>query len=356
MTRGSALVTGSLGLVGAATVRRLAALGLTVHGIDNDQRRVFFGPAASTAPMQPALERACPGYRHHAIDIRDRAAMAGVVGRLAPDLAVVVHAAAQPSHDWAAGDPETDFAINATATLSLLELCRRQAPEALFLYTSTNKVYGDRPNLLPLIAGPTRLDLDPAHPFHARGIDESMAIDQTAHSLFGVSKAAADLMTQEYARRFGMRTVVFRAGCLTGESHRGVKAHGFLAYLAASARAGLPYEIIGHQGLQVRDNLHADDLAEAFARVLTGRGGAGVYNIGGGRGAACSVIEALAIAGERLGRPVASHPAGAARYGDHRWWISDTTRFEDDYPGWRPRHSTQELIERLLADGAAEAV
>lgn len=354
MTGGCALVTGSLGLVGAAAVRRLSDLGLTVHGVDADLRRQFFGDAASTAPVRADLERACRSYRHHGFDIRDAAAVGGLVARLGRDLAVVVHAAAQPSHDWAATDPATDFAINATATLTLLEACRTSAPQALFLFMSTNKVYGDAPNLLPLRAEGTRLEPESTHRFHARGIDESMSIDQTRHSLFGVSKAAADLMVQEYAARFGMRTIVLRAGCLTGEAHRGTKAHGFLSFLCATARAGRTYEVIGHGGLQVRDNLHADDLAEAFVAALTGSGGSGVYNIGGGRLGSCSVIEALAMAAEVLGRPVAQRFTEAPRYGDHLWWISDTGRFQQDHPGWRPRLSARDLVERLLAEGQAQ--
>lgn len=343
-----AIVTGALGLVGSAAVRRLHALGLDVLGIDNDFRSVLFGPAASTAATLATLERDCPGYRHLHLDIRDHAGIEAAVQAAGAALAVVVHAAAQPSHDWAASDPMTDFAINATATLALLEACRRHAPEVLFLFTSTNKVYGDLPNRLPLQPEGRRLALPADHPFHAHGIDESMSIDNSRHSLFGVSKAAADLMVQEYARRFGMRGVVFRAGCLTGENHRGAKAHGFLAYLCDCARSGRPYEVIGHGGLQVRDNLHADDLAEAFCRILAAQGGAGVYNIGGGVLGSCSVLEALDHAGELLGRPVAHSLVAEARYGDHAWWISDTRRFAADYPGWAPRHSARELIGMIL--------
>ena len=350
----TAIVTGSLGLVGAATVRRLTALGLDVVGVDNDQRRRFFGPAASNAAMRLALEMSCKSYRHLDADIRDRPAMDGLIAARGRHLALIVHAAAQPSHDWAASDPVTDFAINAEATLGLLEACRRQAPDALFIFVRTNKVYGDRPNALPLVDIGTRLEIASDHPFHARGIDESLPIDQTRHSLFGVSKTAADLMVQEYALRYGLRSVVFRAGCLTGEDHKGAKSHGFLAYLCASARAGAPYEIIGHGGKQVRDNLHADDLADAFCRVLTARGPSRVYNIGGGRRGSCSVLEALDMAAEILGRPVVRHLTATPRYGDHAWWITDTARFEADHPGWRPRHSARELIERLLAQGLAQ--
>lgn len=344
-----AIVTGALGLVGAAAVRRFHDLGLDVIGIDNDQRRVFFGDEASNRPTLAALIAQCSGFRHVDLDIRDTDAVSGIIQQAGPALAVVLHAAAQPSHDWAAQDPVTDFSINASATLGLLEACRQHAPEALVLFTSTNKVYGDHPNSLPLVERSTRMEIAENHVFHNRGIDESMSIDQTRHSLFGVSKTAADLLMQEYGKRFEMRTVVFRAGCLTGEDHHGAKAHGFLAYLAASAKRDRPYELIGHGGKQVRDNLHADDLADAFVRVFLAGGGAAVYNIGGGRASSVSVLEALELAGEHLGRPVLRVQNAQPRYGDHIWWISDTGAFQRDYPGWAPRFSARELIERLLA-------
>ncbi|MEM9496470.1 MAG: NAD-dependent epimerase/dehydratase family protein [Pseudomonadota bacterium] len=348
-TKSLALVTGALGLVGAAAVRKFSDLGYDVVGVDNDLRAELFGAPASNAARQGELEAACPGYVHHGLDIRDASAIDALFARLGPALSVVVHAAAQPSHDWAAEAPQVDFAINATATLSLLEACRAHAPEAVFLFTSTNKVYGARPNLLPLEAHETRLEPPADHPFFARGIDESMSIDQTDHSLFGVSKVAADLMVQEYARRFDLRAAVFRAGCLTGEDHSGAKAHGFLSYLCKSALRGDSYEVIGNGGKQVRDNLHADDLAEAFVRVVDGDKRLGVYNMGGGRGASVSIIEALDIAGEILGYSLPRTQNDTPRYGDHMWWISDTSAFEADYPGWAPTRSARDLIAGMLA-------
>lgn len=347
-TKSLALVTGSLGLVGAATVRRFSALGFDVVGVDNDMRRVLFGDAASNADKQAMLAATCPGYRHHDLDIRDHDAIRALFRRIGQDLAVVVHAAAQPSHDWAARDPFTDFAINATATLSLLDACRAFAPDAAFLFTSTNKVYGARPNLLPLQEHESRLEPAPDHPFFTHGIDESMSIDQTQHSLFGVSKTAADLMVQEYATRFDLKAAVFRAGCLTGEDHSGAKAHGFLSFLCRTALRGEYYEVIGNGGKQVRDNLHADDLAEAFVRVMLGDKPLGVYNMGGGRNSSVSVIEALDIAQDLLGREVPRQMNPDPRYGDHQWWISDTRAFQADYPGWAPRYSARELIARML--------
>ncbi len=347
-TNSLALVTGSLGLVGAAAVRRFAALGFEVIGIDNDMRRVLFGDAASNANKQPALAAVCPGYAHHHLDIRDNDAIRSLFRRIGRDIAVVVHAAAQPSHDWAADDPTTDFAINATATLNLLEACRSFAPGAAFLFTSTNKVYGAHPNLLPLQEHASRLEPSQDHRYYAHGIDETMSIDQTQHSLFGVSKVAADLMVQEYATRFDLKAAVFRAGCLTGEDHSGAKAHGFLSYLCRSALRGETYEIIGNGGKQVRDNLHADDLAEAFVRVVQGDKQLGVYNMGGGRSSSVSVIEALDIAQDLLCREVPRQDNPAPRYGDHQWWISDTRSFQADYPGWAPRYSARDLIARML--------
>lgn len=342
-----ALVTGSLGLVGSASVRRFAALGLAVVGIDSDARQGFFGAEASTAPVRATLEAEVPGYRHHALDLRDEAGIEALLRSLGGRIAVVLHAAAQPSHDWAAGAPKVDFAINAVATLTLLEAVRAHAPEALFLFMSTNKVYGDAPNQLPLVAGATRFALPPAHRFAAHGIDESMSIDQCRHSLFGVSKVAADLMVQEYAQRFGLTAQVFRAGCITGPEHRAVSDHGFLAYLCRRVVAGLPYRVIGHGGLQVRDNLHVEDLAEAFARSVA-RPQSGVFNIGGGPGATVSVVEALDLAGRLSGRPPVIEDEAVPRYGDHLWWVSDIRRFAAAYPGWAPTRDTPTLIAGLV--------
>jgi CDP-paratose 2-epimerase len=348
-TKSLALVTGSLGLVGAAAVRKLTDLGFQVIGIDNDQRSTLFGAPASNSKKRPILEATCSGYVHYDFDIRDEDAIDALFQRTGKELGVVVHTAAQPSHDWAASDPKTDFSINATATLNLLEACRKHTPSTKFLFTSTNKVYGANPNSLQLIAHNTRFEPLPDNPFFKHGIDESMSIDQTQHSLFGVSKVSADLMVQEYADRFDLQTTVFRAGCLTGEDHSGAKAHGFLSYLCKSAAAGDSYEIIGNGGKQVRDNLHADDLAEAFAHVVQSDVAKGVYNMGGGRASSVSVVEALDFAQEILGREVARQHNTQPRYGDHIWWISDTRAFQSDYPGWKPRFSARDLIARMLA-------
>jgi CDP-paratose 2-epimerase len=260
-----------------------------------------------------------------------------------------VHAAAQPSHDWAARDPKLDFAVNATSTLNLLEATRRHAPNALFLFMSSNKVYGDKPNELPLLKTATRFVIDPSHPFAAHGIDETMQIDQSRHSLFGVSKTAADLMVQEYALRFGLRTYVFRAGCITGVDQRAVEAHGFLAYLCRQVTSGGTYQLIGYGGLQVRDNLDASDLAAAFAMLVREPGEPSVFNIGGGPQATVSVLEALELAGRISGRTPRIDLVERARYGDHKYWVSDIRRFQAAYPSWRPSYQTADLVERLVA-------
>ena len=355
-SRGSlAIVTGSAGLVGAEAVRQFAALGLDVIGIDNDQRRVFFGDEASTRDERLALQREIPRYRHLDLDIRDESGVERVFAEAGANIALVIHAAAQPSHDWAASDPSADFAINAGATLTLLNCVRRHCPSELFIQMSTNKVYGDHPNRLPLEETPTRWEISAGHAYFERGIDESLSIDQCAHSLFGVSKVAADLMTQEFGRRFGIATVCFRAGCITGPRHRGAFLHGFLAHLCASAAAGRPYSIIGYKGKQVRDNLHCADLAAAFREVFAAPGIGAVYNIGGGRGGACSIIEALDLCEALTGQPVARAYQQQARFGDHVWWISDVSRFQDAYPNWKPTRDVKAIVAELLAEAGGAA-
>jgi CDP-paratose 2-epimerase len=262
---------------------------------------------------------------------------------------VVVHTAAQPSHDWAARAPLDDFTINATGTLNLLEATRRHSPEAAFVFTSTNKVYGDTPNRLPLVAQAQRYELDPSHPFAERGIDESMSIDHSTHSLFGVSKTAADLLVQEYGRYFGVRTGIFRAGCLTGPDHSAAELHGFLAYLFKCAARGMPYTVIGYEGKQVRDNIHAKDLVSAFRHFFRAPRTAEVYNIGGGRHSNCSVLEAISLAEELAGRPLERSFEPTNRVGDHMWWISDCSKFESHYPEWGYEYNLRRIAEELYA-------
>ena len=346
-----ALVTGSAGLIGSETVDSCVARGYDVVGIDNDMRRQFFGDDASTAWQRADLSRRHgAAYCHEDLDIRDAARVAQVVGRYGSRLRLVVHAAAQPSHDWAAREPFTDFGVNAVGTLNLLEACRQHCPDAVFIFTSTNKVYGDTPNALPLVEQETRWEIDPSHPF-ASGIDESMSIDTTKHSLFGVSKAAADLMVQEYGRYFGMKTTALRAGCLTGPAHSGTELHGFLAYLMKCAATGQPYRIFGYEGKQVRDNLHSDDLVRAFSEIYRDPRCGEVYNIGGGRVSDCSMLEAIDLCERIADRRLIWSYEPTARSGDHIWWVSDTRKFQSHYPGWTLDRSVEDILRQLYAEG-----
>lgn len=344
-----AIVTGSGGLVGAESVRLFAERGLDVVGVDNDMRRHFFGDSASTLWQTNMLRATQPRYTHVHADIRDAAAIEALFARYRRDVAVVVHCAAQPSHDWAAREPVTDFTVNANGTLVLLEAARKHAPDAVFIFVSTNKVYGDHPNHLPLVERATRFELAPEHPWAEFGIPEQMSIDATLHSLFGASKVAADVLVQEYGRYFGMRTACFRGGCLTGPGHSGAPLHGFLAYLLKCAMNGTPYTVFGYKGKQVRDNIHARDLVEAFwcffRRPVSGE----IFNIGGGRHANCSMQEAIAIAEDITGRPMRHSYSDDARIGDHIWWISDVRKFRAMYPEWSYRYGIREIMEDIHA-------
>jgi CDP-paratose 2-epimerase len=339
-----AIVTGSAGLVGSAAVRSLSGEGFGVVGIDNDMRATLFGPEASTAWNRRKLEATIPGYTHHDVDIRDGDALARIFTTHGRRIKCVIHAAAQPSHDLAAYEPGTDFDINARATLLLLEQTRQHCPEACFVFTSTNKVYGDTPNRLPLVEHETRWELDARHPFHQHGIDETMSVDQCKHSLFGASKLAADVAVQEYGRYFGMNTVCFRAGCVTGSAHSGTQLHGFLSYLVRCALTGTEYPIIGHKGKQVRDNLHADDLAGTFLHYIRKPRPGEVYNVGGSRQAHCSVREAIAMAEAVTGKSVKTREVAQSRVGDHIWYVSDTRKFQTHYPKWRRGYDLDRIM------------
>lgn len=340
------VVTGSGGLVGAEAARFFGARGLDVVGIDNDMRRTFFGETAGTAWARDRLRREVKGYVDIEADIRDQAAMEALFARHGRDVLAVIHTAAQPSHDWAAREPLVDFSVNANGTLVLLDAVRRHCPDACFIHCSTNKVYGDTPNRLPLVELDTRWELDPAHPYARHGIDETMSIDASTHSLFGVSKVAGDLLVQEYGRYFGLRTACFRGGCLTGPGHSGAEMHGFLSYLVKCAVTGQPYTVYGYKGKQVRDNIHSADLVEAFWRVFQAPRPGAVYNMGGARHANCSVLEAIALCEELTGRPMSWSYSDANRVGDHIWWISSVERFKADYPGWTHTYD----IRRILAE------
>lgn len=295
------LITGSAGLIGSEAVRFFAGLGHQVVGIDNDLRRYFFGEGASTLWNRDELLRQFDNYTHRDIDIRDEEAVAGIFREYGTDIELIIHAAAQPSHDWAASEPYTDFTVNANGTLALLECTRKYCPEAVFIFVSTNKVYGDTPNYLPLIEQEARWEIKPSHPYR-QGIDETMSIDQSKHSLFGASKAAADMVVQEYGRYFGMKTACFRGGCLTGPNHSGAKLHGFLSYLMKCTVTGEPYTIFGYKGKQVRDNLHSYDLINAFYHFYRNPRVGEVYNMGGGRFSNCSMLEAVRLCEEIASR------------------------------------------------------
>ena len=338
------VVTGSAGLIGSEAVAHFAAQGHEVVGIDNDFRSRFFGPEASTTWNRRALEAAFPRqYVHVDADIRDADAIDGVFSRYGKRIALVIHAAAQPSHDWAARDPITDFTVNANGTLMLLEATRKHATDAVFIFTSTNKVYGDAPNELPLIELERRWELDRAHPSW-EGIDEEMRIDRSTHSVFGASKVAADVLVQEYGRYFSMPTAVFRCGCLTGPNHSGTQLHGFLAYLMKCTATGMPYTVFGYKGKQVRDNIHSFDLVTAFEQFFHAPRCGEVYNAGGTRSSNCSMLEAIEMCEEIAGRRLAWTYVEQNRIGDHIWYITDMRKFESHYPAWTRRHDLRSLL------------
>src|SRR6478735_324453 len=341
------IVTGSGGLIGSEAVAHFARAGYDVIGIENDMRARFFGPDASTgATTARLLDEFAAEFRSEALDIRDADGVLRLFERVGADLAAVVHTAAQPSHDWAASDPQTDFGVNANGTLNLLEATRAVKPDATFIFTSTNKVYGDTPNRLPLQDVGERLELPADHPFHG-GVDTTMSIDGSMHSLFGVSKVAADLMVQEYGRYFDMPTVCFRGGCLTGPQHAGAQLHGFLSYLMKCTVSGDPYTVFGYDGKQVRDNIHCDDVVSAFEAFHRNPRAAAVYNLGGGRESNCSMREAIAACERISGNTLDWTYSDQARMGDHRWWISDLSAFKADYPEWELQYDLETTLRAI---------
>jgi CDP-paratose 2-epimerase len=341
----TAIVTGSGGLIGSESVRHFVEAGFDVIGLENDMRAQFFGPAASTRPVTERLQERYAEFRWLEVDIRDAEGVAKVFAT-ARELELVIHTAAQPSHDWAASDPQTDFGVNANGTLNLLEAARRYSPEATFVFCSTNKVYGDTPNYLPLEEVDTRLELPAGHRYFD-GIDTTMSIDASMHSLFGVSKAAADLMVQEYGRYFELPTVCFRGGCLTGPNHAGAELHGFLAYLMKCTVTGTPYTVYGYGAKQVRDNIHSADVVRAFEAFHANPRVAAVYNLGGGRDSNCSMLEAIDLCEEIAGRGLEWTLSDRARMGDHRWWISDLSGFRADNPDWELAYDVDGMLKEI---------
>jgi CDP-paratose 2-epimerase len=333
-------------------VRFFCKLGYSVVGIDNNMRQVFFGEDASTLWSRDRLvEEYGDLYRHYDADIRDQEAISRIFQEYNQEIGLIIHTAAQPSHDWAAKDPYMDFSVNANGTLVLLENTRQHCPSAVFIFCSTNKVYGDRPNSLPLIEEELRWEIDKNHAYF-RGIDESMSIDSCKHSLFGASKVAADILVQEYGRYFDMKTACFRGGCLTGPGHSGTQLHGFLSYLMKCTMTGQPYSIYGYNGKQVRDNIHSYDLVNAFYHFYQSPRIGEVYNLGGSRYSNCSMLEAIqeceAIAEKKLDWTYME----TNRIGDHIWWISDVSRFKEHYPDWQLTYQVKDILKEIFVENA----
>ena len=343
------LVTGSAGLIGSEAVRFFCNRGFNVVGIDNNMRQVFFGEDASTEWNRRRLSEQYGGqYIHHSVDIRDRSAVDEVFRMYGSDIDLIIHTAAQPSHDWAVRDPHTDFTVNANGTLTLLECTRQICPDAVFIFCSTNKVYGDTPNYLPLIEQELRWEIAETHPY-VQGIDETMSVDQCKHSLFGASKLAADVVVQEYGRYFGMKTAVFRGGCLTGPSHSGTELHGFLSYLMKCTMTGAHYKVFGYHGKQVRDNIHSNDLVNAFYHFYCAPRVGEVYNIGGSRFSNCSMLEAIQLCETIAGKKLNWNYVETNRIGDHIWWISDIRKFKNHYPEWRLSYTVPDILEEIFS-------
>ncbi|WNZ47634.1 NAD-dependent epimerase/dehydratase family protein [Leptolyngbya boryana CZ1] len=341
-----AIITGSAGLIGSEAVRFFSNLGMDIIGIDNDMRKFFFGEEASTQWNRQRLEVELSNYKHYDVDIRDYSKIEAIFQHYGKDIALIIHTAAQPSHDWAASDPFSDFTVNANGTLNLLQATRMYCPDSPFIFTSTNKVYGDLPNFLPLIEQEKRWEIDPVHRYSA-GITEDMSIDNSKHSLFGASKVAADILVQEYGRYFDMKTVSFRGGCLTGPNHSGTKLHGFLAYLMKCAATGQHYSIFGYKGKQVRDNIHSSDLIAAFYEFFKDPGSGEIYNIGGGRESNCSMLEAIEQCQEIAGREMNYSYVENNRSGDHIWYISDLSKFKTRYPNWKITYDVPRILKEI---------
>lgn len=342
-----ALITGSGGLIGSEAVSFFADKFDLVIGLDNNLRAYFFGNNASTDWNVRRIQEKFSNYKHFETDIRNYNALEKIFREFSKDISLIVHTAAQPSHDWAAREPLTDFTVNATGTLNLLELTRLHAPDAVFIFTSTNKVYGDNPNLLPLVEHELRWEISETHPFFKHGIDENMSIDQCKHSLFGASKVAADVLVQEYGNYFGMKTGTFRGGCLTGPNHSGAQLHGFLSYLMKCAVNKEHYTIFGYKGKQVRDNIHSYDLVNMFWHFYQVPRPGEVYNAGGGRFANCSMLEAVQICEKISGNKLSYSYTDNNRIGDHIWYISDVSKFKRHFPEWDYTYGIEETLGEI---------
>ncbi|MBI5540684.1 MAG: NAD-dependent epimerase/dehydratase family protein [Bacteroidia bacterium] len=341
------LITGSSGLIGSESVDFFSKKFEKIIGIDNNMRAKFFGQDASTEWNTKRLLNSFNNFEHNAIDIRNFSELETIFKLNGSNIKLIIHSAAQPSHDWAANEPITDFTVNANGTLNMLELTRIYCPEATFIFTSTNKVYGDTPNYLPLVELEKRWEIDSSHPYFKEGIDESMSIDQTKHSLFGASKVAADVLVQEYGKYFGMNTCVLRGGCLTGPNHSGTQLHGFLSYLMKCAITGDKYTVFGYRGKQVRDNIHSWDLVNMIWHFHQNPKQGEVYNAGGGRFSNCSMTEAIELCEQITGKKMNFEYSETNRIGDHIWWISDVSKFKKHYPKWEMRYNILDILTQI---------
>lgn len=342
------VITGSAGLIGSEASQFFCEQGFDVIGIDNDLRAYFFGPEGSTQKNRVTLESRFKNYHHQTCDIRDYEGLKVIFEKFKKDITLVIHTAAQPSHDWSYREPITDFQVNAVATLNLLEMTRLYCPEAVFIYTSTNKVYGNKSDSLPLLELETRYDLDKNHSYYQFGYDEQFSIDHSKHSIFGVGKVASDLMVQEYAQHFHLKAAAFRGSCLTGPQHSSVELHGFLSYLVKCAVSNKKYRIFGHKGKQVRDNIHSSDMINAFWMYYNNPSQTRVYNLGGSRQNSCSVLEAIHLIEEIIKRPVSYEYVPEARIGDPIWLIGDNRTFEKDYPAWKQKYDLRTIIAEMV--------
>ena len=343
------LITGSTGLVGSESVKFFCKKGFDVLGIDNNFRKFFFGKDGDTIWIKRELKKKIKNYQHVDLDIRNLARLENLFKKHKKNIKLIIHSAAQPSHDWAATNPLIDFEVNARGTLNLLELTIKYCPDATFIFMSTNKVYGVNPNKLKLIEKKTRFELSKTNKYY-KGIDESMSIDDNTHSLFGVSKSYGDLLVQEYGKNFGLNTACFRAGCITGPNHSGAKLHGFLSYLVKSSLTKKRYSIIGYKGKQVRDNIHSNDLVECFWNFFKKPRKGEIYNVGGCRFSNCSVIEALDYTEKITGINIKKKFEKQNRVGDHIWYISSMKKFKKHYPKWKHKYSTKKIIEELVSN------
>jgi len=342
------IVTGSGGLIGAEAVKFFSGKFNKIIGIDNNSRQYFFGKTASVISNINKLKKEVKNYEHQYIDIRNKAKIEKIFKKYRKNIKFILHCAAQPSHDWAAREPYTDFSINALGTLNVLECMRRYSPNAKMIHMSTNKVYGDRPNLLPLKEQKKRYEIAKQHKYFQHGINETMSIDDSKHSLFGASKLAADIYCQEYCKYFGLKIGIFRGCCLTGPLHQGAELHGFLSYLIKAAKHRKKYFIFGYKGKQVRDNIHSEDVVNAIWEFYKTKNNNGVYNIGGGRSNSCSILEIIDILKKKYDTELKYKIMKQNRSGDHIWYISDNSKFESLHKNWKIQRNLESIIEEII--------